>query len=204
MTGAKRHIGLVSLLASLLCSVALASSASAALWKFEGEELKGVETLVGSAASLSMGPSVFTTICESTLQMKIWNSAGQAKGEVTGLTFANCSTNYPPCTVEAIEAEKLPWPARGVTISSKNYLVIEGIRVGSLYDDEECPLDETLVIAKGSAGGLFDNGTGTATFSAASLAATGTKMVMLNTTADWTRAFPLKATGPHAGQTPNL
>lgn len=201
---AKRYLCLVSALASLLGCMAFASAASAALWKFEGEELKGVETVVGSTASFSMGPSFFTVTCESTLQMKIWNSGGQAKGEVTGLTFVNCSTNYPPCTVEAIKAELLPWPARGVTISTKNYLVLEGIRVSSLYDDEECPLDETLIFAKGSAGALFDNGTGTATFNPASLAATGTKMTMLSTTADWIGAFQLKATGPHAGQTLNL
>jgi uncharacterized membrane protein len=205
MSSRATRILLCSALMAVAIGAGIATSASAApTWKFEGKALEGNETVAGTAAALSMNVSSFTTTCESTLQMTIWNSAGQAKGQVTKLTFANCSTNVPECTVEATGEEQLPWSARGLTVAPSNYLILEGIRVGILYDDEECPLDEILVVVKGSAGGLFDNGTSTAFFDVASFSATGTKMTMLGSTAKWKGAFPIEATGAHSGETLTL
>lgn len=191
---------LLTTLAALAASATLAASASAApAWKFSGKALEGNETVVAGPTTLSMSFPGLTTECETTFFMTIFNSGGTAKGAITKANFASCTTGT-VCLVESAEAEKLPWPMRGVTISSKNYVVIEGVRVGVLYEGEECVLQGLLVKTTGTAGGLFDNATSSATFDPSSFKATGTALKALGASVEWNGVFPFKATGFHSGE----
>lgn len=191
---------LLTVLAVLAASAFLAAGASAApAWKFNGKALEGNETVAAGPTVLSMTFAGLTTKCETTFFMTIFNSSGTAKGNFTGANFANCTTGT-ACSVESAEAEKLPWPLRGVTISSKNYVVLEGVRVGVLYEGEECVIGGLLVKTTGTAGGLFDNTTSSATFDPSTFKATGTALKALSTSVEWNGLFPFKATGFHSGQ----
>ena len=191
---------LLAALAALAASAVLAAGASAApAWKFGGKSLEGNETVVAGPTTLSMAFAGLTTECETTFFMTIFNSSGTAKGNVTGVNFANCTTGT-VCLVESAEAEQLPWPLRGVTILAKNYVVIEAIRVGVLYEGEECVIGGLLVKTTGTAGGLFDNTTSSATFDPSTFKATGTALKALGTPVEWNGLFPFKATGFYSGQ----
>ena len=101
--------GLAALVA-LMLSAAFAGSAMAAgpAWKFNGEELKGTETMVGGAQKSGLTASgVHNHLRKFPLQVEIWNSGGTGKGNVTELPLFNCYTDT-TCTVEAIEAESFP------------------------------------------------------------------------------------------------
>src|ERR1700691_2016591 len=102
----------IILLASVVALVlgVVASASAAPPWKFNGTELTGKETIVGAAVSSSMTIPGATTECKHFLySMKISNSGGTGKGEITELPLFECTTNTTACTVAAIEAEKLPW-----------------------------------------------------------------------------------------------
>lgn len=194
---------MVIVLAAFTVGATLASGASAAAWKFNGKTLEGSETVVGNA-TLSMTIPSLTTTCESSLQMTIRNSGGTGGAEVTQLASVNCSTGSKLCVVEAIESEKLPWAAKVVTKPSKNYVVLEGVKVTILYGPEECPLYGLPIPTTGTAGGLFDNSTSSLIFNSANFSATGTELKALGTPVEWNGSFPLKATGFHSGQTLTL
>ncbi len=188
-------------LAALALSVGLSSSAAASpAWKFEGSQLSGSETIVGGAAEGSLSiPSLLTT-CDFPYAMTISNLAGTATGLVTELPIVNCSTESKACTVETIGPESLPWPVRGTTVTSKNYVVVEGIKIALVYEGAACALAETLITIKGTAGGLFDNKTHTFAFSPASFTATGTKLTAFGSAVQWNGTFTTEATGAHSGQ----
>lgn len=189
-------------LAALVISAVFASSAGASpVWKFNGSELTGSETIVGGALESSMTIPGLTTKCENFLyKLTIKNEAGLGKGEVTELPLYNCTTDSSACTVSTIGAEKLPWPSKLSTVSSSNYIVIEGVKVGILYSGAECALGETLVTVKGTAGGLVDNAAETATFSASSFSATKTELKALSTAIEWNGVFPTEAFEWHREQ----
>lgn len=184
------------IMAALLATVALgsvlsASASAAPVWKFGGTELTGKEDIVGAAISSSMTIPGLTTTCEHFLyNMKIENSGGTGKGEIIELPLFDCGTSSPYCTVEAIEAEKLPWPTHLMNVSGKPYLFIEGIHVTILYGGEECALGETYVPVSGTAGGSIDNATESATFNATTFAATGAVLKQGGTTINWIGEFP--------------
>jgi hypothetical protein len=193
--------GRVALAALVISAVFAGSAAAAPAWRFNSSELTGSETVVGAAIESSMTIPGLTTKCENFLyKLTISNSAGTGKGEVTELPLYNCTTNSKACTVETIGAEKLPWPSHLATVSAKNYVVIEGVKVAILYSGKECVLGETLVTVKGSAGGLVDNATETATFNASTLAATGTKLTALGQPIEWNGVFPTEAFQWHREQ----
>lgn len=182
-------------LAALVISAVFAGSAGASpIWKFEAKELTGTETIMGGAFESSMTIPGLTTKCENFLyKVKISNSAGTGKGEVTEVPLYNCSTNSSACTVTSIGAEALPWPSHLMTVSPNNYIFIEAIKVAILYGGAECALNETLVTVKGTAGGRIDNATETATFDAASFSATKAVLKALGSAIEWKGVFPTEA-----------
>jgi hypothetical protein len=191
--------GMLAVLA--LSSVFAASAGAAPAWKFNGTALTGKEDILGAAVSSSLTVPGMTTTCEHFLyNMSIENSGGTGKGSITELPLYECHTSTPICTVTAIGANKLPWPTKLVTVSSKNYLVVEGVNVSIVYGGEECALGETEVIVSGTAGGLVDNTTETATFNAASFSATGSKLKVGGTAIEWNGVFPTEGFEWHREQ----
>lgn len=189
------------ILAALMLSAVLASSASASAWKFEGKALEGKETVLGAAVESSMTIPGLTTKCENFLyNLTIENVSGTGKGSLTELPLYNCTTNSKYCTVESIAAESLPWAAQVKLISSNNYIVIEGVKVAILYAGELCVLDETLATVTGSAGGKIDNTAETATFNATTLKETGTALKALGSNIEWNGVFPTEAFQWHREQ----
>lgn len=195
-------IFLRAVFAVLALSGLFAASASAApAWKFNGEELKGTETILGAAIDSSLTIPGLTTKCENFLyKVSISNSAGTGTGSVTELPLYNCTTSSKACSVKSITPELLPWPAKLAAISSKNYIVIEGIKVVIIYAGELCAVKGTLVTVKGTAGGVIDNTAETATFNAETFTATGTKLTALNTSIEWKGLFPTEAFEWHREQ----
>jgi hypothetical protein len=186
---------------AILSAVFAASAGAAPAWKFEGKSLEGTETILGAAFESSMTIPGLTTKCENFLyKLTIKNEAGTGKGEVTEVPLFNCTTNSKACSVKTIAAEKLPWPAKLVTVSTSNYIVIEGVKVAILYAGAECVLNGTLVTVTGSAGGVIDNVAETATFNSATLTATGTMLKALGQKIEWNGVFPTEAFEWHREQ----
>jgi hypothetical protein len=183
-----------ALVALALGSVAVASADAAPAWKFNGTNLTGQDDLLGAAVSSSMTIPGLTTTCEHFLyNMKIENSGGTGEGEITELPLFECHTNTSACSVEAIEAENLPWPTKLMTVSGEPYLFIEGVEVIILYSGSKCALGGIEVPVTGTAGGLIDNSTETATFNASTFAATGAKLEVGATEIEWNGVFPTEA-----------
>jgi hypothetical protein len=182
------------LLAALMLSAVFAASAGAApAWRFNGEELKSTETILGGAEKSGLTAWGFTTTCDNFLyKVEIWNSSGTGKGNVTELPLFNCYTDS-FCTVEAIEAESFPWPAELVSTGGSNYMKVKGVDVWILYGGWFCPLWGVWAHVTGSAGGLISNATESATFSASSFKATGTKLEALGAGVEWNGFFPAEA-----------
>lgn len=191
---------LSSLFVALASSAVLAGAAQAGpAWYFNEEALTGKETVVGHAVTGSFVIPGLTTTCKPfVLKMTIFNNAGTGAGEITQVPLSNCFTNTKACTVESIQANKLPWPVSLATVSKVNhYPTIKGVEFDIVYEGEECVLGGVLVTLKGSAGGLIDNPTESVTFNAATFAATGTS---LGPSVEWNSTFTLLATGSRIGQ----
>jgi hypothetical protein len=186
---------------ALLCALFATTASAAPAWKFEGKSLEGTETILGAAIDSSLTIPGMTTKCENFLyKVKIKNEAGTGKGEVTELPLYNCTTNTKNCTVNAIAAEKLPWASHLATVSTSNYVVIEGVRVSIEYGGLACALNETIVPVTGSAGGVVDNTAETATFNSTTLSATKTELKALGTKIEWNGVFPTEAFEWHREQ----
>lgn len=196
------RILLGSVVAALLLATAFAATASAApAWKFEGKSLEGKETVVGAAFESSMTIPGLTTKCENFLyKLTIENASGTGKGSLTELPLYNCTTNSKYCSVESIAAEKLPWAAQLKTISTSNYIWIEGVKVAILYAGEACALDGTLATVTGTAGGILDNVAETATFNKTTFSATGAVLKALGSAIEWNGVFPTEAFEWHRNQ----
>jgi len=193
--------GRVALTALLISAVFAGSAGASPVWKFEAKELTGSETILGAAVESSMTIPGLTTKCENFLyKLTINNEAGTGKGKVTEVPLYNCTTDSTACTVSTIGAEALPWTSKLTTVSTKNYIVIEGVKVAILYSGEECVLGGTLVTVKGSAGGLIDNATETATFDATSFSSTKTELKALGQKIEWKGVFPTEAFEWHREQ----
>jgi len=198
----RKKMAVLAIAAVMLASLAASAAASAApVWKFNGTELTGKETVVGAAISSSLTIPGATTVCEHFLyNMKISNSAGKGTGEITELPLYECKTTEPTCTVKSIAAEKLPWPDHLATFGGKEYLVVEKAYVGITYAGELCAVAGEKVRVSGSAGGLINNTEGTATFSKASFEATGTALKVGSTVVEWNGVFPTEAFETHREQ----
>jgi hypothetical protein len=199
----RRYAVLLAVVVVALASATMAGAASASpVWKFNTTELTGSETIVGAALSSSLSIPGATTECTHFLyNMKISNSAGTGKGEITELPLFECKTSGSACTVEAIAAEKLPWPTHLTTVAGKDYLDVEKVSVGIKYSGELCALAETLVIVKGTAGGLIENTAQTATFNKATFEATGSSLKVGASTVEWKGVFPTEGFEKHREQT---
>lgn len=186
---------LAGVLATLALGSVFAASASAApQWNFSGEPLSGEEDILGAAVSSSMTIPGMTTTCEHFLyNMQIENSGGSGEGEIDELPLFECHTNTAACTVDAIEAQSLPWPTHLMTVSEQPYLFVEGVEVGILYGGEECALGEVEIPVQGTAGGLIDNETESATFNASTFSATGAQLSVGSTPIEWNGVFPTEA-----------
>ncbi|HEV7399032.1 MAG TPA: hypothetical protein VGN84_02060 [Solirubrobacterales bacterium] len=197
----RKHRILGGLFAALMLCVAFAASAGAApAWKFNGKALEGEETILGGAEKSGLTMWGFTTTCDNFLyEVNIWNKEGTGKGNITSLPLYNCYTNS-TCTVEAIEAESFPWSASLSTVAGSNYLTVKNVNVWILYGGWFCPLWGVWANVTGTAGGLIDNTTETATFSSSSFKATGTKLEALGESVEWNGTFPTEAFKWHRGE----
>jgi hypothetical protein len=189
------------ILAALMLSAVFAGSASAApAWKFNGEELKSPEKIVGAAEKSGLTIPGMTTTCENFLYtIVVSNKSGTGEGSITELPLYNCTTNT-KCTVTSITAEKLPWAANLSTLSSKNYIIIKGIKVSILYGGKLCVVNGVTAELEGSAGGWLDNTTESATFSPTTFTTTGTELKMLGNKVEWNGFFPTEAFEWHREQ----
>jgi len=179
---------LAVLSAVLLASALSASAASAAAeWRFGGTLFTGSgETAEAKAAKASFTVPGLTTSCEPfVLELEVENpgGGGAGVGEVTGVLLGSCKTNSKFCTVESAQAEGTPWPPHLATVTGEHYLVVEAIEVAFIYGGELCALNETEIVVKGSAAGLVNDSTHTASFGASALSG----------------VFALAATGTNAG-----
>lgn len=196
-----RAIGAALAALAVLCAMFATTASAAPAWKFEAKSLEGTEVILGGALSSSLTIPGLTTKCENFLyKLTIKNEGGTGKGEVTELPLYNCTTDSPVCAVEKIGAEKLPWPSKLTTVSSNPYIIIEGVKVGIRYSGAECAVSETLVTVSGTAGGLINNTTETATFNSSSFAATGTALKALSSVIEWNGVFPTEAFQWHREQ----
>lgn len=189
--------------AALVLSAVFAGSAGAApIWKFEAKELTGAETVVGAALDSKLTVPGLTTKCANFLyKLKIENSGGTGKGSLTELPLYECTTDSPEvCTVKTITPETLPWASKLTTVSTSNYIVIEGVKVSIVYAGVECVLGGLTVKVTGTAGGKIDNTAETATFDAASFSATKTKLSALGSSVQWEGVFPTEAFEWHRNQ----
>lgn len=202
MNRKQRSILVRGTLAALVISAVFAGSASASpAWKFNGEELSGSETILGAAIDSKMVIKGLTTKCENFLyKLTIKNESKVGKGSLTEMPLYTCTTDSPACGVKTIGAETLPWPAKLSAVETKNYIIIESVKVGITYSGLECALGGFLVKVTGTAGGLIDNPTETATFDAASFAATKTELKAFSNPISWTGVFPTEAFEWHREQ----
>jgi hypothetical protein len=187
---------------AVLCAMFATTASAAPAWKFEGKSLEGTEVILGAAIDSSLTIPGLTTKCANFLyKVTIKNEAGTGKGEVTELPLYNCTTDQPEvCTVSSIGAEKLPWPAKLTTVSTSNYIIIEGVKVAIKYAGIECALGGVTVSVTGTAGGIVDNATETATFNSTTFGATKTELKAMATKIQWTGIFPTEAFQWHREQ----
>jgi hypothetical protein len=197
---ARKYAVLLALVVVALSSATMAAAAGAApVWKFNGTELTGNETILGAAISSKLTIPGATTECTHFLyNMKIKNSTG-GKGEITELPLYECKAGG-GCAVESIAAEKLPWPTHLATFGGKDYLIVEGVKVGIKYSGALCALEGSLTIVKGTAGGLIENTAQTATFNKATFEATGTSLKVGSSSVEWNGLFPTEAFEAHREQ----
>jgi hypothetical protein len=201
MRSKQTAIGAALAALAVLCAIFASSASAAPAWKFESKSLEGTEVILGGAYESALTVPGLTTKCENFLyKLTIKNEAGTGKGEVTEVPLYNCHTNSTACTVKTITAEKLPWASHLTTVSTTNYIVIEGVKVPILYAGKECVLGGTLVTVTGSAGGSIDNTAETATFSSTTLSATGTELKALGQKIEWSGLFPTEAFQWHREQ----
>jgi hypothetical protein len=196
---------LALLVLALIGTGAAGSTASAApLWKFDGHTLVGSEAIVGKATdTLLKLPGVSTECAHTTMDMEVTNDTSSVipggTAKVNGLLNEGCTAGA-DCTVERVEAEKLPWAAHLTTVAGHDYLVIEGFELEVLYGGSLCAFGEVPVIVKGSVGGLLENATGEIIFNGTSESATGTALKVGSSTVEWDALFVTEALGSHKGE----
>jgi len=197
----RRYAVVLALVVVALGSATMSAAASAApVWKFNGTELTGNETIVGAAISSKLTIPGATTECAHFLyNMKIKNSAGAGSGEITELPLYECTAGA-TCSVTSITAESLPWKTHLTTVGTSDYLIVEGVKVGIKYAGAECALAGTLTIVKGSAGGVINNEEQTATFNKTTFEKTGTSLKVASSSVEWNGLFPTEPFEEHREQ----
>lgn len=198
----RKSVFLRGFFAAAIASMALAGSAAASpAWNFAGKSLEGSETVMGAAIDSSMTIPGLTTKCQNFLyKLTIKNEAGTGKGSLTEMPLYTCTTDSEFCTVKSIGAETLPWPAFLSKVETTNYITVENVKVGIVYEGAECAVGGLLVRVTGKAGGRIDNTAETATFDSASFKATKTELKALNSAIQWQGVFPTEAFEWHREQ----
>lgn len=188
------RIFLGGVLAALALGAVFAGPAMAGpQWKFNGKALETTETILGGAQESGLSAFGMTTTCANFLyEVEISNKEGTGEGNITDLPLFNCYTDS-TCTVEAIESEEFPWHASLSTIGGSNYMTVKGVSVWILYGGWFCPLWGWWVHVTGSAGGIINNETESATFSRSSFEATKTELQALGESVEWNGFFPSEA-----------
>lgn len=187
----------------LVCLGTTAAPAGAApLWKFNGSELTKAESIAGDTGESSFAAPGLVTACEGlSYGMTVANEGGSARGSLNEMSFEGCSTNLSECLIESIAAEALPWQVRGKVVKSIDYVFLEGVKVTVEYaPNGNCLLDGIALTFTGTAGGSYDNATGSFAFDSASFTATGASISALGTPFQWSGVFTTEALGPHSGQ----
>jgi hypothetical protein len=176
-----------------------ASTSAAAVWAFNGTTLTTTETVQDTATTFSLAIPGAPVTCDLVVpEMAIGNTGGSGKAEITAFPMFECTTNT-VCTVEAIEAQALPWPGHLTTVV-EDYLVIEKMKIHLLLGGALCAYAGTPLEIKGSAGGIINNVNHTITFEKKTFAATGTALKIGATTIGWTALFETEALGVHNGE----
>lgn len=194
-------VTLAAIVVVALSAAAGTTSSVAAVWKFEGKELKTTETIKGVAEESSLTIPGTTLTCEFIrLKMTIRNTGGNGEAEISEFPLEKCRSSTTACTVESVEAGKLPWPAHLVTVGGDDYLVIEKMEIGVVLGGPLCAFGEVPIEIKGSAGGEINNVSHTITFNKSTFTATGTSLKVGATATEWQAVFALKWLGPHKGE----
>jgi hypothetical protein len=197
-------IPVASLLAALTASAAIAGTASASQWKFNGTTLTGSETVTAQTAKSSLALNGLTTSCAASASLTISNNGGVGVATVNSVSLSGCGTDG-VCTVEEASANGLPWSAATTSIGGSSYLTTGSFNEAFLYGNELCAVEGWTFTYKGSVGGLFDNSSSKLVFDAASEKATGSKVTTFGgTPAKYSAEYSVAATGGHAGQTLTL
>jgi hypothetical protein len=192
---------MLSVAAALTASAAMASVASASpVWRFNGTELSGSETVVAETAASTLTLPGLATTCKASITMTISNSGGKGTASVTSMSLSGCSTNG-VCTVKSATASGTPWTGSTEIVGENSYLVVQGFSNKILYGGEECAIEGLTINYRGSVGGLFNNSNSKLIFNEASATATGTSLKSIGETkTGYDAEYEVKATGSHAGQ----
>lgn len=191
-------VTMISVVAALTASAALASSAGAAVWRASGTPLSGSETVTAETSASTLTVPGLATTCVATVTMTVSNSGSKGVATVESMSLSGCGTNG-VCTVEKANALNTPWSGSTSVVGENNYLTIEGFTNKIVYGGELCAAPP--ITYKGSVGGLFNNGSSTLTFNEASAAATGAVLKSIGATkTGYDAEYKVRMTGSHAGQ----
>jgi hypothetical protein len=191
----------------LLAAFALGAAASATagaspVWKFNGTELTGKETVVGAATSSKMTVLGVGVECKHFLyNSKIVNEGGKGKGEITELPLFECVSTNALCPLEKeVEAKNLPWPGHLATVGGKDYVYIgeagKEVEVEVQFGGWFCALAGRHIV-KGTVAGVVNNSAQTATFDSETFEATGTGLYTSFLPVEWTADFTVEAFESH-------
>lgn len=197
-------VGVLSIVAALTASAALAGAAGAAPhWKANGTELTSPETVVAEVPASTVTLSTLATTCTATIGATIANTTGfGGVVNVESMSLSGCATNN-ACTVTSATAAGLPWGGASLSIEGNPYLKITGFDNRIKY--ASCAISGITFRYQGNIGGLFNNASSTLTFNAATAAATNSEIHSSGETeTTYSGVWNVHMTGSHAGQTLTL
>lgn len=190
-----------AVLALVLAATFAASASANPLWRFNGNQLIGSEEVAGEALGSTITIPGLTIECQTlSYAMEIFNVAGTGRGELTAMSFNNCTTNSPSCTVASMSASAFPWNLHLAAVGIESYVVLEGVRINILFSGEECVLDGVLAKVTGTAGGLFENSTSEVIFSPTTFSSTATQLKALSVKALWNCVLTTHAQLGHSSE----
>ena len=92
--------------------------------------------------------------------------------------------------MKSIEAKNLPWSTHLTSAWGNNYLIVEGVDVEVVYGGGACAYAGIPITVSGSAGGIVENSTETATFNNSTIIATGTGLWVGFAWVEWNGRSP--------------
>ncbi|HXB63560.1 MAG TPA: hypothetical protein VNV42_01675 [Solirubrobacteraceae bacterium] len=185
-----------------LSAAASATAGASPVWKFNGTELTGKETVVGAATSSKMTVLGVGVECKHFLyNSKVFNEAGSGKGEITELPLFECASNDVLCPLaKEVEAKSLPWPGHLATVGGKDYVFIgeagKEVEVEVVFTGIFCSLFGRHIV-KGTVAGVVNNSAQTATFDSETFKATGTGLFTSFLAVEWAAEFTVEAFESH-------